>query len=347
MGLLRHRLFVWYAVAFLVVIAVVDYQFSSIALAPIVAIPLLVIAYYGGFWPGVGLAIVAAGVFGYIDFDPGSGARLEAASFPLNTAIMAVGFCAVVICAALLQRESRLLTELKATLGAARLNASRAYLLARIDRLTGLTNRRGFDEELERLSSDRRAGPFILAVLFLDLDGLKQINDAHGHKVGDESLQAAARRITGSVRGGDVVARIGGDEFVVLCTGAAQVEIDANRIAETIHAAFAKPVVYGDLSITLSASIGIARAPEDGTTAAALLRLADQRMYDSKAAAATRRALKDFPTHSASSAARRPHPSRLQTISGTAPASERGPTISGTEPGLNRSRQKDIFPTAQ
>ena len=320
MGLLRHKLVVWYGVAFLVIIAAVDYRFSYVTLAPLVAIPLLVIAYYGGFWPAVAVALVAAATFGYIDFGPNSGARLEAASLPINTAIMAVGFCAVVACAALLQRESRLLVELKGTLGAARLNASRSYRLARADRLTGLTNRRGFDEELERLSGDRRAGPFILAVLFLDLDGLKQINDIHGHRVGDVALQAAARRITASVRSGDIVARIGGDEFVVLCTGAVQTEIDVNRIAETIHAAFAMPVVYGDLSITLSASIGIARAPEDGTTAAALLRVADQRMYDSKAATTARRTARDFPAQAGPNAfpsrSSRP-PARLQTVSGT------------------------------
>jgi|HubBroStandDraft_1064217.scaffolds.fasta_scaffold54319_2 diguanylate cyclase (GGDEF)-like protein len=328
MGLLRHRLFVWYGVVSLIAIVVVDHEFSTITLEPLVAIPLLVIAYYGGFWPGALLAILAAAAFGYTDFAPHSSAQLAAASLPINTAITAVGFCAVVVCAALLQRESRLLVEMKGTLGAARLNASNAYLLARADRLTGLTNRRGFDEELERLSGDRRVGPFILAVLFLDLDGLKQINDVHGHKVGDVALQAAARRITASVRVGDIVARIGGDEFVVLCTGAVQAEIDANRIAQTIHAAFAKPVVYGDLSITLSASIGIGRAPEDGTTAVALLRTADQRMYDSKAATTARRAAR---------AQASAIPTRATWV----------PTISGTEPGLSRPRQKDISPPAQ
>lgn len=276
------------ALAVLVAVASADYHFSHVALAPIVAIPLIVIAYYGSLWQGLALGVLAAVLFGYIEYNPAFVTRIEVTSLPINTAIMGFGFSAIVIAAALLQREARKLAEVQRALGSERRNTSRAQRLARTDRLTGLLNRRGFDEELERLRLECIAAPFILAVLFIDLDGFKQINDVHGHAVGDIALQTAARRVAASVRANDVVARLGGDEFGVLCSGSTQAELDANRIVSQIQHAFAEPMAYKDLSIALAASIGAALSPEDGTDIAALVALADKRMYEHKGYAKSR-----------------------------------------------------------
>jgi diguanylate cyclase (GGDEF)-like protein len=287
MALFRDKLVVPSAVTFLVAVALLDYRFQDVTLAPLVAIPLLVIAYFGGLWWALSLAVMTAVVFGYIDYVPP--ARIDGASFPINAAVMAAGFCATVISAALLQRETRRLAYLRGALGSARQTASKALILARTDRLTELLNRRGFDEEIERLrlESDGLAG--VQAVFFIDLDGLKEINDAHGHSVGDLALQTVARRVAASVRGEDIVARIGGDEFAVVCHAATPGEINAKRIAHEIRSVCAEPMAFGGRSIGLSASIGMARAPQDGTEISELLQMADQRMYESKVAARAER----------------------------------------------------------
>jgi diguanylate cyclase (GGDEF)-like protein/PAS domain S-box-containing protein len=147
------------------------------------------------------------------------------------------------------------------------------------DALTGLPNRALTADRLQHAltASARRQTP--VAVLFLDLDNFKDINDATGHQTGDAVLVEVARRLERSVRSGDTVARFGGDEFVILCEGAdEQVAMD---IANRCLADLADPVDVGDRSIYVSASLGIAISPPlDGED---LLRFADAAMYDAKA----------------------------------------------------------------
>jgi diguanylate cyclase (GGDEF)-like protein len=151
---------------------------------------------------------------------------------------------------------------------------------ARHDSLTGLLNRAGFSEILDRalIPPQRGAGS---ALLFIDLDGFKIINDRWGHSAGDEILVLAADRICSSVREGDVVARMGGDEFVVICeevNGAAVATEVASRIARDLTA----PFRVGDRDFVVTASIGIALADSDSTSTE-LLRQADVAMYEAKA----------------------------------------------------------------
>jgi diguanylate cyclase (GGDEF)-like protein len=122
-----------------------------------------------------------------------------------------------------------------------------------------------------------------VAVLFLDLDHFKQVNDLHGHDVGDALLQEAARRLSGVVRQTDTVARLGGDEFVVLLTGVKQPS-DASLVATKIQQAFAELCVVGGHELRIGTSIGIALTPEDGLDGAALLKNADTAMYQVKRA---------------------------------------------------------------
>ena len=126
--------------------------------------------------------------------------------------------------------------------------------MALSDGLTGLANRRGFMEALEKAVSRHARGGPPMALLFLDLDGFKQINDVYGHHIGDFALQTFARRLEGCVRKGDTVARLGGDEFTVLAEGIVSLE-QARAIADKIIEAM-KPPLEGH-KVRLRASIGI------------------------------------------------------------------------------------------
>jgi diguanylate cyclase (GGDEF)-like protein/PAS domain S-box-containing protein len=151
---------------------------------------------------------------------------------------------------------------------------------ASTDALTGLANRRAFDQELETALARSTAVGTSLAVVYIDLDHLKPVNDRLGHEAGDVVLQEAARRLLACTDGGDVVARIGGDEFVIIH----QIRNDSlDRIVSLIDQRFQQPIPITHLdSVVCSASVGIARAPQDGDTANQLVAVADRAMYDAK-----------------------------------------------------------------
>lgn len=150
------------------------------------------------------------------------------------------------------------------------------------DALTGCHNRQSLIARLEHaLARARRTGTH-LAILFVDLDRFKPVNDTHGHLIGDALLQAVGKRLQQCVRESDTVARVGGDEFVVLVDTEVQwqtPEALRQRISEGIATGFQ----VGGLSLTCGASMGIARYPEDGDSPDELLMRADQAMYREKA----------------------------------------------------------------
>ncbi|MGM0594409.1 MAG: diguanylate cyclase domain-containing protein, partial [Pseudomonadota bacterium] len=153
--------------------------------------------------------------------------------------------------------------------------------LALHDSLTGLPNRRLFDERLHYTltQSQRQRGRF--ALLYIDLDNLKPVNDTHGHKAGDTLLRAIATRLHNGLRKGDTVARIGGDEFIVILPGAGTLR-EAEKMANHLLAAISTPYEHKGLTIEPNASIGIALYPESADNAEALLRAADEAMYQAK-----------------------------------------------------------------
>jgi diguanylate cyclase (GGDEF)-like protein len=156
--------------------------------------------------------------------------------------------------------------------------------LARIDELTGIWNRRGFNEIAHRLCtpSGTPGEPHTtVAFLLLDIDGFKTINDSLGHHAGDQALQTIAARLEAAVRDGDYVARIGGDEFVVILTGGVSTRI-ANRIATHLTHQIRQPIVLDGHTEHLNASIGIAMAPRDGHNPSTVLRAADKALYKAK-----------------------------------------------------------------
>ena len=156
-----------------------------------------------------------------------------------------------------------------------------AEALAMSDPLTGLLNRRGLDEALTRLFGAGAAHD-TLALLAIDLDWFKEVNDTLGHAAGDEVLRAVGRLIESAVRAGDLVARIGGDEFVAVLLGAGHVQ-RAGEIADGIIARLAAPLrLEGGTQVQIGASIGVAQARTAEDSPAALMRRADAAMYTSK-----------------------------------------------------------------
>jgi len=160
-------------------------------------------------------------------------------------------------------------------------NAERIEHLAYHDPLTGLPNRYALNAHLTQSLADARRNGAQIAVMFLDLDRFKNINDSLGHDVGDQLLMEVARRVRGVLRESDTVARLGGDEFVVVLTGVAGPE-DAARVAEKIVGEVGAPLMLAGHSLHTSPSIGISIYPHDGTSADMLMKNADAAMYQAK-----------------------------------------------------------------
>ncbi|MCW2983321.1 MAG: hypothetical protein JWR63_891 [Conexibacter sp.] len=164
-----------------------------------------------------------------------------------------------------------------------RAEAQVAYL-AYHDALTGLPNRTQLEEQLRTdLARARRSGEAV-ALLYFDLDNFKLVNDSLGHAAGDEVLRETARRVSELVRGGDVLARQGGDEFLLLmhCAGAETAAAAAQLAAERIAGALERPVEISDAEFHIGASIGVALFPEHADDAESLLKNADAAMYQAK-----------------------------------------------------------------
>ncbi|MBL8308230.1 MAG: EAL domain-containing protein [Rubrivivax sp.] len=159
----------------------------------------------------------------------------------------------------------------------------RIQRLAASDLLTGLDNRAALHDAMQQLMARARRTEHSLAVLMVDLDRFKPVNDRHGHMVGDMVLKEVARRLTRCVRQGDLLARYGGDEFVVVVDETGGVG-QAVSTAETIIDRMAQPIQFGDLVVSVGASVGMARFPADAFTDDELLRKADSALYRAKQA---------------------------------------------------------------
>jgi diguanylate cyclase (GGDEF)-like protein len=164
-----------------------------------------------------------------------------------------------------------------------RLMESETHLrkMANHDYLTGLANRSLLEESLILAIERAKRNKSRIAVLLADLDGFKPVNDNHGHDVGDDLLRIIASRLKAAVRSSDTVARIGGDEFVLLLD-TIKYPIDAVHMAEKVLAAIREPANVRGSDIQVSASIGVAVFPDDGTEAETLVKHADRAMYDAK-----------------------------------------------------------------
>jgi diguanylate cyclase len=204
---------------------------------------------------------------------------------------MLIGACGIAIVALLLLRA---VSAVQAQV-AAQLHSEHQ---AMHDPLTGLPNRRMISAEIERLlAATPPEGTRRVWVYFLDLDGFKWVNDSWGHDTGDQLVIEVALRLRSAVPAGTMLARVGGDEFLIASVGDEQAAL---RLVEDIHRCFARPLPVRDTEVVISASIGIAHAPGDGTpavTAEALQRDADTAMYRSKAEGPGRATIFDTSMH--------------------------------------------------
>ena len=182
-----------------------------------------------------------------------------------------------------LETVKQTLEEVRDHLSEVEVREAEARRLALHDPLTGLANRALFEENLEQGMALTRRHDWGLAVLFIDIDKFKGINDGHGHDVGDTVLRRVASCLQDHVREGDTVSRWGGDEFTCLLLEITSEE-HVTRIAEKMVTRLAEECEFGGVVLTIEASIGIALYPQDGDTAEALLKHADQAMYDAKQA---------------------------------------------------------------
>lgn len=180
-----------------------------------------------------------------------------------------------------MQDLERVNLALKTEVQERRIAEQRATELATRDTLTGLFNRRSLLERLKHsiVQAARRGEG--LALMFLDLDKFKEINDTLGHEAGDELLKQVAEHLTAAVRESDLVARLGGDEFVILLEGFPDTS-DVVKVAKKIVNAHAEPLVIGSQKVKTSTTIGISFYPQDGTSAEELLKNADVAMYHAK-----------------------------------------------------------------
>ena len=160
--------------------------------------------------------------------------------------------------------------------------------LSQRDALTGLLNRTGFELFLDRLTRDGQGTS--LALMYIDLDRFKPVNDQHGHSTGDHLLRAVAQRLVGLVRPTDAVARLGGDEFVILLAGAGTLA-NAEVVADKVVAAVAAPFDVDGLRLEIGASVGVAFGVEPGGDRRELIRRADAALYRAKASGRGRHAI--------------------------------------------------------
>jgi diguanylate cyclase (GGDEF)-like protein len=173
------------------------------------------------------------------------------------------------------------LSESTAQLSASRASERESRHSALHDAITGLPNLMLFNDRLCHGMAQAQRHGWHLAVMFIDLDGFKRINDVHGHAVGDEVLRLVAQRLKAAVRTGDTVSRRSGDEFLLLMLESRD-EPTVGAFASRIMDYVAEPCVLGSATVVVKASIGIALYPEDGRSAEELLKNADVAMYAAK-----------------------------------------------------------------
>jgi diguanylate cyclase (GGDEF)-like protein len=165
---------------------------------------------------------------------------------------------------------------------------ARIEQLAYTDSLTGLMNRRRFEDRFEAALLSARMHERAVALLFMDLDGFKAVNDAHGHTAGDQLLRTVAHRLHDRVRASDLLARLGGDEFLVALTGLDPLRAlhEAQAVADQLRASVSAGMSLSTGEVRVEVSIGISVCPDDGEDFGHLFHLADLRMYQSKHPAA-------------------------------------------------------------
>ena len=168
------------------------------------------------------------------------------------------------------------------------LNEEKLEHLAHYDPLTNIPNRVVFFDRLRQTISAMHQNGMMFGILYIDLDGFKEVNDTLGHKVGDLLLKNAAKRLCACLRLGDTVARMGGDEFAIILSPLRE-RRDAQRVTRKIQRCLGEAFLLDEHRCTIGASVGISYYPGDGNTPEELLKRADDAMYHDKRARKRRR----------------------------------------------------------
>lgn len=251
------------------------YLFSFSALQPylgsnvslLALLPVLLTAWFWGRWGGLIAAVTAVGVtLSLWYYQLGESASKVLANPNARLLELALFLVTGII--------TGLASSFRRQLNAQR----RVSHQAQYDALTRLLNRKSFEESLAMMIETAKARDHLLAVLFIDLDKFKQVNDIYGHDMGDELLKAVARQLRATVRDGDAVARLGGDEFMIVLNGLRESE-SATIVADKIVKALSTPFRIRGKELHISASVGISVYPDDGRDVEALVKSADTTMY--------------------------------------------------------------------
>jgi diguanylate cyclase (GGDEF)-like protein len=248
------------AYTLLAVLGVLDAYFGPLRIGVLAVIPLLMIGFFGTRALAFSTAIVCAAVFALLDNDIIRPMVYIKWNVQADAALFAIMFVAILVTAE-------------------RLRASE--FAAASDVLTSLPNRRALDRRIHEALARANLTQRRVAVLFVDLDHFKEVNDRYGHAVGDRVLQHVAERLMHTVRTVDTVGRVGGDEFVIVLEEVVD-RADAQRIAASIEKVLSEPYHDGNIVANVGATVGISLFPADAADATALLRLADAAMYERK-----------------------------------------------------------------
>jgi diguanylate cyclase (GGDEF)-like protein/PAS domain S-box-containing protein len=158
---------------------------------------------------------------------------------------------------------------------------ARIHYLAHYDSLTGLANRALLSDRLKESVANAARYSYRFALLFIDLDRFKRVNDSLGHEIGDQLLKSVAKRMQSSVRGTDTISRVGGDEFIVLLSQIPSPDVPA-KTAEKLVNVLSEPYKIEEHDVVVTASVGVSIYPDDGKDAESLMRKADASMYSAK-----------------------------------------------------------------
>lgn len=259
------------ACAALIALATIDYYVAAIHVGALAVIPLFFIAMQTGRYPALVAAAITAIVFAFFNQNTVANAGGLRAGVAVDAIMLGLSYLVII---ELVLHVKRMVSERIAVeddLRAAQMKAER-------DPLTGLPNRAVFMNRLQFLAGHSTTR---FAVLFGDLDRFKEVNDAHGHALGDRVLHLAGQRISHALRANDFVGRIGGDEFAVLLYGIHD-RTEADAIVKKIEASFSEPFVEADTAVSIGITLGVSHFPDDARNAEALLCIADDRMYARK-----------------------------------------------------------------
>ena len=269
----RRPLVVTVSLLVLVAAIALAWMDPAVHVGALMVIPLLVIGYLTSLRVALLTALSFGVLVGFLEYGLIPGGRIFHLPTAVNGVIITVSLCVVVYVADTLRKTGMHVELLRRSL-------EHAQTVAQYDPLTGVANRAQLLERLEESLARMEPGEYV-AVLFCDLDRFKEVNDTAGHSVGDRVLALTAARIQNAIRSNDLLARVGGDEFVVLLAGIADTA-QVSHVARAIAASLNDPFHIGNREFSIGVTVGMSISPEDGTSADALLAAADADMYRRK-----------------------------------------------------------------